>query len=546
MSAQDSLFTDQGEPTPQSRLTHLEETTRLALAALDQAAALSDFSLSLARLEGPDPLLDLCLERLAGLLPFTALGVMLVDEADSSFFMARCSPPSAQPGLQTFVDQCIEDGQFAFALREKRAVLAPAVPLAAPPGAPPGTDGPPQSRHLLHVLTTASRTRGMFVAELDPEAPNLSEVTLSILSIILNNTAQALESLFLHQRIQALNSSLKSEVACLANSASELKVRRDDQDRLISEKTSELHAAMGRLEEEVKERKKAEALLAALNQRLEAKVELRTSALFRKIAEMEAANKQLKQLERLKSSFLSSVSHELRTPLTSILGFAKLIAKDFERFFQPGPGTPLASKAERLLRNLDIVEKESERLTRLINDVLDLTRIESGKMPWRYEPLSVFDVVADALMAVGGRRENRPNVDVRLELPATLPTVQGDRDRLLQVLINLLDNALKFTLEGSVTVRACVDKDGMLLVCVEDTGPGISPEETEKIFDKFHQHDRKDTLKDKPEGTGLGLAICKQIIDHHGGRIWMEHAPQGGSIFCLTLPLAGEELTNLP
>lgn len=533
MAAHDSLFTEQGDPTPASRLNHLEETTRLALAALDQAAALSDFSLSLARLEGPDPLLDLCLERLAGLLPFTCLGIMLVDEADSSFFMARSSPPSAQPGLQAFVDQSVDNGLFAFALREKRAVLAP--------GVPPGADGPVRSRHLLHVITTASRTRGMFVAELDADAPNLSEVTLSILSIILNNTAQALESLFLHQRIQAMNSSLKSEVACLASSASELKVRRDDQDRLISEKSSELHEAMGRLEEEVKERKKAEALLAALNQRLEAKVELRTSALFRKVAEMEAANKQLKQLERLKSSFLSSVSHELRTPLTSILGFAKLIAKDFGRFFQPGPGTPLASKAERLLRNLDIVEKESERLTRLINDVLDLTRIESGKMPWRNEPLSVFDVVADALMAVGGRRENRPNVDVRLELPAALPTVRADRDRVLQVLINLLDNALKFTMEGFVTVSACVDKDGMMLLCVEDTGPGISPEETEKIFDKFHQHDRRDTLKDKPEGTGLGLAICKHIIDHHGGRIWMEHAPHGGSIFCLTLPLAGGE-----
>lgn len=537
MSAHDSLFTEQGDPTPQSRLNHLEETTRLALAALDQAAALSDFSLSLARLEGPEPLLDLCMERLAGLLPFTSLGVMLVDEADSSFFMARCSPPSAQPGLQAFVDQSVDNGLFAFALREKRAVFTPIVA----PGVLPGADGLPRSRHLLHVVTTASRTRGMFVAELAVDAPNLSEVTLSILSIILNNTAQALESLFLHKRVQAMNSSLENEVACLASSTTELKANRDSQDRLISEKTSELHEAMGRLEEEVKERKKAETLLAALNQRLEAKVELRTSALFRKIAEMEAANKQLKQLERLKSSFLSSVSHELRTPLTSILGFAKLIARDFERFFQPGPGTPLASKAERLLRNLDIVEKESERLTRLINDVLDLTRIESGKMPWRNEPLSVFDVVADALMAVGGRRENRPNVDVRLELPDTLPTVLVDRDRVLQVLINLLDNALKFTMEGSVTVRACLDQGGMMLICVEDTGPGISPEESEKIFDKFHQHDRKDTLKDKPEGTGLGLAICKHIIDHHGGRIWMEHAPHGGSIFCLTLPLGGGE-----
>ncbi|WP_243312457.1 sensor histidine kinase [Fundidesulfovibrio agrisoli] len=502
---------------------HLEGTTRFALDALDQAAALSDFSMSMARLDGPEPILRLCLERIAGLLPFTCMGIMLVDEADSSFRFALCQPASAQPELQEFVDARIDDGCFAFALREKRAVLSPLC-----------SGG---SRRLLHVVTTASRTRGMFVAELGDMAGGVSEVTLSILSIILNNTAQALESHYLYRRIQDMNQALEEKVDRLAASEGELRLIRDGQERLIEEKTSELKSAMDRLKDEVRSRKKAEALLEALNQRLENKVEVRTKALFRKVAEMEAANRQLKQLERLKSGFLSSVSHELRTPLTSILGFAKLIEKDFQKFFTPEPGGSLQPKAERILRNLDIVEKESERLTRLINDVLDLSRIESGKMVWRDEILDVVDVTADAVMAVEGRLENRPGVQLRLDLPVTLPVVHADRDRIHQVLINLLDNAIKFTQEGHVLVEAGVDERGMLVVCVEDTGPGISPEETEKIFDKFHQHDRKDTLKDKPKGTGLGLAICRHIVEHYGGRIWVEPGQGGGSVFSFTLPV---------
>ena len=522
------------EPSPegQSRLNHLEETSRLALEVLDQAATLSDFSMSMVRLEGVSPILNLCLDRVGGLLPFSAMGIMLVDEADSSFHFAKCHPPSAGAMLAAYADGCVENGDFAFALREKRAVL----PLVAP-GAP---------RRLLHVITTASRTRGMFVAEFQEAAPRVSEVTLSVLSIILNNTAQALESHFLHRRIKDMNIALEEKVVSLAASESALKVSLDNQDRLVEEKTSELQSALARLEEEVQHRKKAETLLAALNQRLEAKVEVRTKALFRKVAEMEQANKQLKELERLKSSFLSSVSHELRTPLTSIMGFAKLIARDFKRHFQPGGDPALEAKAQRLLRNLAIVEKESERLTRLINDVLDLSRIESGKMPWRDEPLNVAELMAEAVMAVEGRLENRPEVQLRLDLPRILPEVVADRDRILQVLINLLDNALKFTEEGFVLVEAGLDADGMLMICVEDTGPGVSAEEAEKIFDKFHQHDRKDTLKDKPKGTGLGLAICRHIVERYNGRIWMEPGRERGSVFCFTLPVNGRQGAREP
>lgn len=521
---------DAPAPSPREdsgpRLEHLETTTRAALDALDMAASLSDFSLGVASMDGPEPILSLCAERVRGLLPFSSMGIMLVDESDSSFHLAFADPEGGRDVLRAFAGRMIDSGRFAFALREKRAVLV--------------NEGPGEPTRVLHVLTTASRTRGMFLAEFSHLPPGLSEVTLSILSILLGNTAQALESHFLHRRVRDMNSVLEEKLERLARSERELTRIRDNQEMVIKEKTSALQGALARLEDQVRQRKKAETLLEALNQRLEAKVEARTKALFRKVAEMEEANKQLRELERLKTGFLSSVSHELRTPLTSILGFVKLVAKDFSRFFNPPPGSEHAQRAGRILRNLDIVEKESERLTRLINDVLDLSRIESGKMIWRDEPMSVPEVIVDAVMAVEGRLENRPAVRLRLDLPRRLPAVTADRDRILQVLINLMDNALKFTLEGYVLVEAGLNEEGMVMVCVEDTGPGISPEEAEKIFDKFHQHASKDTLKDKPAGTGLGLAICRHIVRRYGGSIWVEPGRERGSVFCFTLPVEGQ------
>lgn len=436
----------------QARIRHLEATAREALDALDQAAALADFSISFGQLGGPEPVLTMCLERVAGIAGFTAMGVFLVDESDSSFRLASCVPQDSREVLETLVADSIEHGSFAFALREKRSVLLP------------GEDRRPA--RLLHVMTTAARTRGMFAAQLKP-GTQMSEISMSLLSVVLRNTAQALESYSLYRHIHEMNSNLGSKVAA-----------------------------------------------------------------------MEAANRQLKELERLKTAFLSSVSHELRTPLTSILGFAKLIGRDFEKHFLPDSASSMEGKAKRILRNLEIVEKESERLTRLINDVLDLSRIESGKMLWRDQTVDIAALAADAVMAVEGRMGARTSVALRTDIPADLPLVLADRDRILQVLINLLDNALKFTQEGYVLVRACCDTGERILVQVEDTGPGVEPEESQKIFDSFHQHDRPDTLKDKPMGTGMGLAICRQIVTRHGGSIWVEPAPEGGSLFCFTLPLA--------
>ncbi|WP_316899059.1 PAS domain-containing sensor histidine kinase [Pseudodesulfovibrio indicus] len=278
--------------------------------------------------------------------------------------------------------------------------------------------------------------------------------------------------------------------------------------------------------EDITDRKKAEQDLADLNRHLEQLVRERTEDLVNKARE----------LDEMKSAFLSSVSHELRTPLTSILGFAKLLNKEFTRNFLPlvSPDSSLARKGKRIRENLAIISHEGERLTRLINDVLDLNKIESGSMGWRDEKLDMNEVIEVAANSVSGMFA-QTSLELLTEVEPNLPAIFADRDRMQQVLINLLNNASKFTEAGHVTIRA-FPRFGQLRVEVVDTGTGIHPEDQSQIFEKFHQTHTDDTMVNKPKGTGLGLTICREIIEHYGGRIWVESEVGVGSTFIFTLP----------
>ena len=239
-----------------------------------------------------------------------------------------------------------------------------------------------------------------------------------------------------------------------------------------------------------------------------------------------------------KGAFLATVSHELRTPLTSVLGFAKLIKKRLTDVMLPalaGGDAKVERAARQVSENIDIIVAEGERLTALINDVLDLAKIESGKVEWHMQPVTVADIIVRALAATTSLSGAKGLV-VRSDLANTLPTVVGDPDRLIQVVINLLSNAIKFTDAGVITCRAR-RVDGAIEVSVTDTGTGIASEDQGKVFEQFVQVG--DTLTGKPTGTGLGLPICKQIIEHHGGRIWVESELGRGSTFTFTLPVGG-------
>lgn len=274
------------------------------------------------------------------------------------------------------------------------------------------------------------------------------------------------------------------------------------------------------------------------------------------------------EVDRMKTEFISAVSHELRTPLTSILGFANLIQREFHRRIAPlvADDVKASQTAERILENLAIIEAESQRLTRLINDVLDIAKMESGQIEWHMAEVNVADVIQNAVKATTALAQER-NLAVDVAIPAPLPSVWGDQDRLMQVMTNLLSNAIKFTEKGQITIGSRVlrqlppyDADSKraakraarslsllpaqapadlvvpaLLVAVADTGIGIAQEDLPLVFERFQQVG--DALTEKPKGTGLGLPICREIVEHHSGVIWVESELRRGSTFYFALPL---------
>jgi two-component system NtrC family sensor kinase len=233
---------------------------------------------------------------------------------------------------------------------------------------------------------------------------------------------------------------------------------------------------------------------------------------------------ELKKLDRLKTDFISTVSHELRTPLTSIKGFIKLILVE-----ELGPITPQQREC------LSVADQEADHLTHLVNDLLDSSRIEAGRLHFTWTSFTPSILIAQVLQTLRPQAgERRLHLDG--EVPAALPHIRGDRQRVIQILTNLVENALKFTPPGGhVRVRARVEGT-MLMISVSDTGVGIPAHALSRVFDRFYQV-TGDTGRSR-SGTGLGLAIAKQLVELHGGRIWVVSKPGNGTTFTFTLPLA--------
>ena len=277
---------------------------------------------------------------------------------------------------------------------------------------------------------------------------------------------------------------------------------------------------------------------------------------YRQINEQEHENRRLfeeaqraraaaEEADAAKSAFLSTVSHELRTPLTSVLGFAKIIKKRLDDRIFPilkSDDKKVLQTVQQIQDNLQVVVGEGERLTKLIDDVLDLAKIEAGKLEWNMGPVTVQEIIDHATAATSSLLEPK-GLRLIKDVDATLPVITGDRDRLIQVVINLVSNAVKFTDGGTITCRAVRQAD-MLVVSVIDTGVGITPADQPKVFERFKQVG--DTLTDKPKGTGLGLPICREIVEHHGGRVWVESELGKGSTFSFSLPIADGAQPSLP
>lgn len=242
-------------------------------------------------------------------------------------------------------------------------------------------------------------------------------------------------------------------------------------------------------------------------------------AVFRDVTE-------LREIEDMKTEFVSTVSHELRTPLTSIKGSIGLIL-----------GGVAGEVHDEIAELLTIAQNNTDRLIKLINEMLDVSKIESGKIQMNKESVSLDTLVKKALEGIKSYA-NECQVKLKCQIPEYMPLVLADRDRIDQVITNLLSNAIKFTPAGGVVSLEVDDEPGFVTISVADTGIGIPHGQLEKIFDKFHQVDQS-SIRQRG-GTGLGLSICYAIVSEHGGKIWAESTEGEGSAFYFSLPkLAG-------
>lgn len=288
---------------------------------------------------------------------------------------------------------------------------------------------------------------------------------------------------------------------------------------------------------------------------LENMVQERTAALRQKARELEKANRELKEVDRLKSDFLSNVSHELRTPLTSIRSFTEILLD-----------SPTAISPEEQKEFLTIIAGQTDRLTRLIGDLLDLSRIEAGEFHCELEPVPVDEFVLSPALETMRRLVDESGIELITEIEEGLPPVLGDADRLSQVVTNVVDNALKFTERGGrLVIRArrsderiprelaeggffgvaadTPEQGEYVVVSISDNGCGIPLEDRQRIFEKFGQVGN--VLTSKPQGTGLGLAICANIVAQHGGAIWVDSDLGEGSTFWIAIPVSGNSSAHL-
>jgi signal transduction histidine kinase len=240
-------------------------------------------------------------------------------------------------------------------------------------------------------------------------------------------------------------------------------------------------------------------------------------------AELKEANLRLQELDRLKDDFISTVTHELRTPLTAVRSLAEILY------------TNPKIDATRLENFTGIIIKESDRLIRLVSQILDYEKIESARLDWVIASLDLKEVVNDAVLSTQQLIHGK-DITIDLDLAEEVPDVSGDRDRLIQVMVNLISNAVKFCDpdRGMIVVRLRA-VDNHLRVEVQDNGIGIRPEDQNKIFEPFRQV--KNPTLGRPSGTGIGLTITKRIIDFHHGRIWVDSEPGQGTLLCFELPI---------
>jgi signal transduction histidine kinase len=294
-----------------------------------------------------------------------------------------------------------------------------------------------------------------------------------------------------------------------------LETAKAELEKVVRLRTAELEETNRKLVLEIAQRKQAEDALIQVQRGLENKVAERTR-------ELSEANAKLQELDRLKSEFLATMSHELRTPLNSIIGFTGIVLQGFA-----------GGLNEEQKKQLSMVYGSAKHLLGLINDILDLSKIESGKFTLSESQFQIDEVVSEVVQSLSPTTSQKGLKLVR-EIPPDMPPITSDRKRLFQILLNLVHNAVKFTEQGEIRIE-CLAVNGELEVSVADTGIGIKKENMEMLFESFRQIDG--TSQRRYQGTGLGLYLCKKLVELLGGRIRAESEYGKGSRFTFVIPV---------